>query len=299
MTVTAFFLIFISVFLHVTWNMLSKGVNPSMAFYSLMSFTASAIWLPFFMASDIDLFNLPPAFYWLAAGSIIGETIYMTGLAYGYRKSDISLVYPVVRALPVLMIAAVTLVFGLGRKIDMMDGVGMLLITGGCLLMPLKSLKDFSIKAYCSSVLGFIIMGAVGTTMYTIFDSSAIGIIRRASGGVNVCDTLGYLFIIEFGLALCELVLIFCSRQEKEYFKTLLRKPLYPVIAGICSSSAYGLILFAMGYVTNVSYLQAFRQISLPLGFIAGMTILHEKAYRTKIAGVIIIVTGLLFTIIF
>ena len=101
MTVVAFLLIFVSVFLHVTWNMLSKGTTPSPAFYSLMSFTAAAIWLPFFAVSDISLTQMQLNFYLLAAGSIAGEIIYMTGLAYGYKKSDISLVYPVVRALPV------------------------------------------------------------------------------------------------------------------------------------------------------------------------------------------------------
>ena len=36
MTVPAFLLILASVFLHVTWNMLSKKSNPSMAFYMIM-----------------------------------------------------------------------------------------------------------------------------------------------------------------------------------------------------------------------------------------------------------------------
>ena len=159
MTVVAFLLIFVSVFLHVTWNMLSKGTTPSPAFYSLMSFTAAAIWLPFFAVSDISLTQMPLNFYLLAAGSIAGEIIYMTGLAYGYKKSDISLVYPVVRALPVMMIALITTIFGLGRKLEIWHYVGMLLISCGCFLMPLTSLKNFSFKAYCSSVLVFILLG--------------------------------------------------------------------------------------------------------------------------------------------
>ena len=298
MTLIAFFLIFVSVFLHVAWNMLSKGTTPSLAFYSLMSFTASVIWLPFFVASDIHLAQLPLSFYLLAAGSVIGEIIYMTGLAYGYKKSDISLVYPVVRALPVMMVALVTTFFKLGREqLDCFDYAGMLLITGGCFLMPLKSLKGFSLKAYCSSVIVFILMGALGTTMYTIFDSSAIKIIRDISGKISVADTLGYLFLIEFCMAWGELFCVRCSKEEWACFKELLKRPLYPVVAGVCSSSAYGLVLFAMGYVTNVSFLQAFRQISLPVGFIAGVTILHEKSYWTKVVGVAVIAAGLLVMI--
>ena len=297
MTFTAFVLIFCSVFLHVAWNMLSKGTNPSLAFYSLMSFTAAIIWLPFFAVSDISLAQMPLEFFLLAAGSIAGEIIYMSGLAYGYKKSDISLVYPVVRALPVMMVALVTTIFGMGKALNLLDYVGMVLITCGCFLMPLKTLKGFSIKAYCSSVIAFILMGAAGTTMYTIFDSAAIKIVREAAGKISVADTLGYLFLIEAGLAVGELCVLSFSKEEMDCFKKLLKKPLYPIIAGVCSSSAYGLVLFAMGYVTNVSFLQAFRQISLPVGFLAGVLILHEKPYRTKIAGVAIIVAGLLVMI--
>ena len=80
--------------------------------------------------------------------------------------------------------------------------------------------------------------------------------------------------------------------------KKLAFRSIYPVAAGCCSSSAYALILLAMTYVTNVSYIQAFRQLSLPLGFAAGVFFLHEKATLPKIIGVIVILTGHL-TVIF
>ena len=46
--------------------------------------------------------------------------------------------------------------------------------------------------------------------------------------------------------------------------------------------------------VKNVSYLQAFRQMSLPVGMIMGILFLHEKYYYPKILGVILIVAGLI-----
>jgi len=299
MTFIAFAFVFFSVFLHVTWNMLSKGTKPSVTFYALMSFTASSIWLTFFLTSEIRFTQLPPRFFLFAAGSIFGELLYMVGLAYAYRKSDISLVYPVVRALPVIMVAVVTMTFGLGKTLGVRDLLGMLLITAGCFLMPLRSLGGLSLKSYCSSAIGFILMGAAGTTMYTIFDSCAIKIVRDAAGTIRLTDTLAYLFIIEFGLAVSEMFFIVSNRRERAYFKHMFCRSIYPVLAGMCSSSAYALVLLAMGYVTNVSYLQAFRQLSLPLGFFAGVVILHEKAYATKLAGVVVIAAGLLVMILF
>ena len=294
---TPFILVFISIFLHVTWNMLSKGTKPSLAFYVLMSFTAAVIWLPCFIISDISFFELPPLFYWLLAGSIAGEIIYMAGLAYSYRNNDISLVYPVVRALPVMLVAVTTMIFHLGKPLTAWDVAGMFILTAGCMIMPVKSFKDFSLRAYCSSAFFFIILGAAGTTMYTIFDSRAMEIMEGVKP-LSLIDTMAYLFIIELSQAIGELIIALFTPQERQYLKELTFRSWYPVIAGCCSSSAYALILLAMTHVTNVSFIQAFRQLSLPLGFLAGVIFLHEKISVPKITGVIILLTGL-FIIMF
>lgn len=294
MSLIAFALIFLSVFLHVAWNMISKSTKPSMAFYALMSATAAVIWFPFFLLSDIHLAELPWKFHALLFASVTGEVLYVLGLARAYRWSDISLVYPVVRALPVLMIAAVTIIFGLGKAPGKIALSGMVLITAGCFLMPLKKFSDFSPKRYFSSVIGFILLGAIGTTMYTIFDSSALKIVREAAGRISIPDTLGYLFLIEFGLTAGELLVVAGNRMERALFKKMFCRTLYPVMAGMCSSTAYALVLLAMGYVTNVSYIQAFRQMSLPIGFFAGMLILKEKGTVPKALGMLLILAGLL-----
>ena len=66
MTPAAFILVFLSVFLHVAWNFISKSVRPSLAFYMLMTGTSAILWLPFFLASDLRLAALPPVFFALS-----------------------------------------------------------------------------------------------------------------------------------------------------------------------------------------------------------------------------------------
>ena len=262
MSLTAFLLIFASVFLHATWNMLSKSNKPSMAFYSIMAVTASLLWLPFFFISKVDFLHLPWPFYLFLLISIFGEVIYMLGLARAYKFSDISYVYPVVRALPVLLIAAVTLIFHLGARPSNMALLGMLIIVVGCLMMPLKNFRDFAWKRYINKTIFFILLGACGTTLYTLFDSRAIAFVRKSMGNqVTLIDTLAYLFLMEFGLLLGELIFLLFSRRERILFMELIRKPVTPIISGVCGSAAYALILLSMAFVTNVSYIQAFRQI--------------------------------------
>ena len=294
MTWTAFALIFFSVFLHAAWNTISKSVKPSMAFYSIMTITAALIWLPFLIFGKWDPFAMPLRFWLLIFFSVAGEVLYMLGLAHAYSKSDISLVYPVARALPVLMVPAVTLFFGLGTKTpDWSAYLGMLVITVGCLVMPLKKFSDFSLKPYCNAVIGFIFLAAAGTTIYTILDSIAVRMVQEQMGRKNILDILSLLFFVEGGLSIGELIVVAFDKKERRLLKTLAFRSISPELAGCCSSCAYALVLLAMGYVTNVSYLQAFRQMSLPVGFFAGLFILKEKGTAPKYVGMILIFAGL------
>ena len=294
MTLTAFVLIFFSVFLHAAWNTISKSVKPSMAFYLIMTVTATLIWLPFLIFGKWNPFDMPPRFWLLILFSSVGEVFYMLGLAHAYSKSDISLVYPVARALPVLMVPAVTLLLGLGSKTPAWNAyLGMLVITIGCLVMPLKKFSDFSLKPYCNAVIGFIVLAAVGTTTYTIIDSISVGMVQEQMGRKNILDIFSLMFFVEGGLSLGELLVVAFDRKERRLLKTLLFRSLSPELAGICSSCAYALVLLAMGYVSNVSYLQAFRQMSLPVGFFAGLLILKEKGTAPKYVGMFLIFAGL------
>ena len=297
MSVTAAVLIFISVFMHVAWNMLSKTTRPSTAFYLIMNFVGGIIWLPFFIQSASAFWGVSPLFYWLLAGSCLFEVIYMYGLAHGYKHGDISLIYPLVRALPVVMLAVITLAAGIGKAFDLLTFGGMVMIAAGCFIMPFASFKNISLRSLNKLALLFIALGAVGTTGYTLCDSQALKFLAGDQGSVSNASTLGYLFLIQMGLTLGEVPLVLFDREERDALKQFTGKRIvYPIIAGICSSGAYALILFAMQYVTNVSFIQAFRQLSLPLGFLAGVIFLHEKSSGTKITGLLLILAGLLTT---
>ena len=294
MSITAAILIFISVFMHVAWNMLSKTTTPSTAFYLIMNFIGGIIWLPFFVMSWGAFTGLSAVFYWLLAGSVAAEVLYMYGLAHGYKHGDISLIYPLVRALPVVMLAAITLLAGIGKPFGIPALCGMVIIAAGCVIMPFRSFRHISFKGLNGPALFFIVLGAVGTTGYTLCDSQALSQIAAGGRVSNVC-TLGYLFLIQMGLALGEVPLVVFDPAERAALREFRGKAfLYPVAAGICCSGAYALVLFAMQHVTNVSFIQAFRQLSLPLGFLAGVIFLHEKNSGTKTAGLILILAGLL-----
>jgi hypothetical protein len=64
-------------------------------------------------------------------------------------------------------------------------------------------------------------------------------------------------------------------------------------ITGVGIYLTYDMVLAAMNYVTNVSYVAAFCQLSNPVGALLGMVLLKEPRYFPKLIGVTIIFVGL------
>lgn len=297
MSLIAFILVFISVFMHASWNFLSKKDSPTLAFFWLSSVAGGVFWTFFAIFSGVDFWNLPWQFwvFWLLSNGF--EVLYALSLAHGYKHGDISLVYPLGRSLPVLFIAVITSVFGLGKQPSGIALAGMVVIFCGCIIMPLGKWGDFKLKTYCNPVLFWVLMIGIGTTGYTLFDSMATGLLQmdEISGRNSFFKAVFYIFLVQLGLSLSLLVPAFVIRKEREELKVI-SKTFSPYIAGIFCASAYALVLLAMKFVTNVSFIQAFRQMSLPIGVLAGVFILKEKCSVSKIVGIVMVVAGLIMT---
>lgn len=294
MSAGIFFLVLLSAALHATWNMLSKQGRPAIAFFFLMSFYNTILWSWTLLTVHPQWDKINPLFFTTFLLSIVAECLYCGGIAYAYRKVDMSQGYPMIRSLPVLMVAILTFLLPPHRYPGWLGGAGLLLVCLGCLLMPLRSLREFRLSRYREPAIKYILIAAVGTTGYTLCDAFSVNCLNTAntSGLLNACF---YLFLIEFGIAVSLGSLVLFSKPERmELLLTLKHRPWQPAAAGMASSSAYILILFCMQYVTQLSFLQAFRQMSLPFGVLLGIWVLKEKVSTIRWAGVMLIVSGLI-----
>jgi drug/metabolite transporter (DMT)-like permease len=77
-----------------------------------------------------------------------------------------------------------------------------------------------------------------------------------------------------------------------------LAKVYHPYLAGVFAALAYVLILIAMNFVSNVSFVQAFRQLSLPLSALLGYLILKEKVTPLRWLGLLLIMGGLVLSLL-
>ncbi len=298
MNTNAFLLILASVFLHAGWNFISRASRPSVAFFWFVEAFGGLFLLPVLFFIDIRWSELPKEFWWCFAVSAVFESMYSVGLSKTYKKTDISIGYPLMRALPVLFVAIITTVFHIGKPLSWPAKIGMAVVTCGCFILPQKSFRDLNWRAFVKSIFGSILLAAAGTTVYTVTDSMSLGYMKNYSLSNSFAVSCMYFLMVKCGICTCLGVYVAAVREEREDLLKKCWRNLNPYLVGIFTGAAYLLVLWAMTMVENVSYLQAFRQLSLPLGVAMGIVFLHEKFTLPKVVGVLMIVAGLIMTVI-
>ncbi len=300
MTSVAFFLIIASATLHATWNLLTKKSSASVAFYSIASLTATSIWLHTQFWTPVKLFSMPPDFWIVTFCSVASDVLYCFGLCRAYRTMEMSTAYPIMRSLPLLLTVILTSCFGIGSPLTLTAVLGMVTVFAGCMMIPLAKFSDFRLSYYFDRKMLFLLFVACGTTGYTIFDSMAQKIMLASSEGVSkTVVSLTYYTTRGVLLAVALWSYIFSSRVERTNLRSFIsQRNRTPLLAGLAAGFTYVLVLIAMNYVTNVSYVQVFRQIGLIIGMSFGIIFLKEKCTVTKVVGVTFIIIGLAMTVL-
>jgi drug/metabolite transporter (DMT)-like permease len=301
MTAIAILLVTISAFAHAFWNLLSKRQNPSTAFFFIASALAAVCLSPilFFYHATLSLIPVR-VWFWVGLTSIF-EAIYYIGLAGAYRHGDMSVAYPLARAIPVILVAILTAALSLGNPLSLVGVAGILFVAIGCLLLLLRNIRQVHLDRpilICYALAG---LAAVGTTGYTLVDNQALFDLRMAAG-----IGLSRIEIAFFYLALCSITItlvvgiyiLFSSFERMELTSIWRTGKGMAFITGLLIVGTYGLVLAAMEYAGNVSYIAAFRQLSIPLGAILGVVVQREPAYPTKVASIGIIFAGLVLIIL-
>ena len=300
MTATAILLITLSVIAHAGWNLFSKR-QPSVAFFLIAS-TTSVLALTPLLWYNRSLWAWTPSVVWgLVVVTGLFQAIYYSGVAGAYRHGDMSLAYPMLRALPVLLVTAISFALGRGDQITPLGLVGIITVAVGCMLLPLKSFREVRLRDYLALCCLLALVAALGTTGYTLVDDEALRQLRMGLSWMGKTPvTLYYITLQTLSTSLWVLLFVLILPSERGRFRELWRHGRrQAALSGLVITSAYGLVLASMAYVTNVSYVAAFRQMSIPLGALLGIFLLKEPRYPPKLIGVGVVVTGLILVALY
>ncbi|MCB8977001.1 MAG: multidrug DMT transporter permease [Ardenticatenaceae bacterium] len=296
MSLIAAILIIISAFMHAGWNFISQRRSPSLAFFFVTAVCAAFTISPILFIHRDVLRLLPTAVWGLVLATGVAQAIYFFGLAGAYRRGDISLAYPLARALPVLLVASVSLLLGNSGDIGRLGLFGMVLITAGCIILPLPNFQELRPQNYQDAVILMALVAAIGTTGYTLLDDQALRQMRAAIPLENSQITLLFISLQTSSTALMLGLATLFSPAERRQLRQIGQNRsllLTGLLTGVIIMATYGLVLAAMAYVTNVSYVAAFRQLSIPIGAVLGLTLQQEPRYPPKLIGIGIVSIGL------
>lgn len=297
MSLFALFLVSLSAFAHALWNFLSKRYNPSPALFLAASLAAVVVFSPALILWREGLSAIPAcAWGWLVATGLV-QAIYYRALARAYQCGDLSLAYPLARALPVMLIALASLALGRARQIGALALPGFLLVTLGCLALPLRRLADIQIRrAYRQPSVRAALLAAVCIAAYMLIDDQALRLLRSLphSPLSSLEWALLWVEMETMSLSLVLLVsMLLCASERQELRRIAQNQWRFALALGTVITAAYVLVLWAMAYARDVSYISAFRQLSIPIGSALGIFFRKEPAPPPKLVGIGLIVLGL------
>ena len=297
MTTIAAVLLIISAFTHAGWNFISKKEYPTQAFYLVANTIGVICVLPvlFYYASFIHF--VPTSVWIIVVMSGFFLAAYMGALAGAYRAGDISIAYPLTRSLPVILVFLLTFILDTGQPPEGWFFVGIILVASGCIILPLKAFGDFHFSNYNNLCCMLAVLAAVGVTGYTVADDMALRYLRELPGKPMspVEGTLLYLVLEGISCSVWQCLFVILSRRERQIISKILKShKSTAALTGIGIYFTYGIVLVSMNYVSNVSYVAVFRQLSIPLGAIFGMAYLKEPRHLPKIVGIAAIFFGLI-----
>jgi len=296
MTLTAVVLLLVSALTHAGWNLLGKREHPSSAFF-LLANTTGVICLAFALipfGSQVRL--IPPAVWGLLVLTGSFQALYMVCLASAYRRGDLSIVYPIARSSPVIVVTVVTLFLGRGDQVSTQCIGGIALIVGGCFVLPMVHIRDLRLDHYLNFSALYALIAAIASAGYAIVDDEALRILRDASeltiSGWQATILYGLFEGLSTTFWLGAWVL--GRRRGRTVARELVRtRPRPALLAGVGMYFTYVLVLISLAYVANVSYVVAFRQLSIPIGAVAGILFLNEPGHGPRYLGIAAITAGL------
>ena len=263
-------LVLAAAFFHALWNTILKsqpdqtvGLFVQLATVSVIGFVG-ALW-----------YGAPPREVWeyLALGVII-HFAYHCCLIATYRRSDISITYPILRGAAPPFVALGAFVF-LDETLPSIAICGILIVSAGIILSARTPQKDRRAILYALAT-------AVCIASYSLIDAQ----------GARLSDSpVQYLAWLMLFDSVLFMPLVLLRRQRRKFTTLAARYWLLGVIGGVFSIVAYGLALYAYTRAP-IGMVATLRETSVIFGALLGIMFLGEEKSARRVLYAIIIVIG-------
>ncbi len=286
MTATAFALILLAGFIHASWNIVAKRAGGDARFAFFIAFWMMLVWAPVGWWVGRDVVPLWGVAEWsIVAASGLLHVVYFITLLRGYRKADLTVVYPVARGSGPLLSSLVAIIF-LGERIGWLGALGIAGVVGGVFLIAggprlLSAAQDTVGRARVRKGLAYGLLTGAFIASYTVVDGYAVKLMLLSP---ILLDYMGNFVRV----ALLAPAVLRDLPTAAAHWRSQWR---YALVVGLISPVSYVLVLFAMQHAP-ISLVAPAREVSMLFAALIGGLLLGEGDRAARLMGALCIAVG-------
>ena len=282
----AFALILLAGLIHAGWNIAAKKAGGDARFAFFTSALMALVWAPLGWWMGRTAVPLWGAAEWgIVAFSGVLHVLYYVILLRGYRKADLTVVYPLARGTGPLLssLVAVTL---LGEQLSALGAAGIAGVVGGVFLIAggpglLRAAHDPQARRRVRKGMFYGVLTGVFIASYTVVDGYAVKVMLLSP---ILVDYMGN-FVRVAVLAPVAL------RDRAALSRLWAAQWRFALLVAAVSPIAYVLVLYAM-QEAPMAHVAPAREVSMLFAALIGGHLLGEGDRAARIAGALLIAAG-------
>lgn len=288
MPLSALALIILAGLIHASWNIAAKKAGGDARFAFFTSVVMMLIWAPVGLWAS---WGVVPHWGWaewtVVTVSGVLHVLYYIVLLRGYRKADLTVVYPLARGSGPLLSSLVAITL-LGEQISAMGMAGIAGVVGGVFLIAggpglLRAAHDPAQRRRVHKGMAYGLLTGAFIASYTVVDGYGVRFLLMSP---ILVDYLGNFVRVA---VLAPVVL-----RDRPAAATLWRQQWkYALMVGAVSPVSYVLVLYAM-QVAPLSHVAPAREVSMLFAALIGGHLLGEGDRLQRLLGAVLIAAGVM-----
>lgn len=288
MPLSAFALILLAGVIHASWNIAAKKANGDARFAFQSGVFLMVIWAPAGLWFGWDVVPTWGATEWgFVVLSGVLHVVYYVTLLRGYRKSDLTVVYPLARGSGPLLSSLFAILF-LGERISAIGvagiaGVvlGVFLVAGGPRLW--RSTQDAAQRDRVNKGVRYGVLTGAFIAAYTVTDSYAVKFLAMSP-----------ILLDYFGNFVRVALLVPAALRDRAATARLWRLQWkYAFLVAAISPISYVLVLYAVQQAP-ISHVAPAREVSMLFAALIGGHLLREGDRMLRLTGALLIAAGVI-----
>jgi drug/metabolite transporter (DMT)-like permease len=279
MPVTALVLVVLAGLVHAIWNIAAKKADGDVRFAFFIAIFTLLVWAPagIYLGGQ-QLANWGPAQWACVAASGLIHVLYFVVLFRGYRKSDLTVVYPLARGSGPLISSMVAIVL-FGEHISALGFAGIAAVVFGVFLVAggpgiWTTLKTEAQRARIRKGMQYGVLTGLTIASYTLVDGYAIKVLHMSP-------------ILMFYMACCvqALLMLLPVLQDVGMAQQHWRRQWkYALLVGAVSPVSYVMVLYAL-QIAPLSHVAPAREVSMLFAALLGGHLLGEGDRLVRLFG--------------